>query len=170
MRDDFQSHWGGDLPRFSLEIIMKQQTNNPTSPSAQDLLNEADAKHWLDLIGRLNDPVVARIFVNVLNDSPLLRARFAGAYLSACETVKRDRIRYAKGKAWGQFTRRTVVAMSRLIQWVWRQVKDGASAGQTRPAQPAACSTERSSEPRLDTMSASQHSLVWPSLGSTTLQ
>ena len=37
---------------------MKQQTNNPTSPSAQDLLNEADAKHWLDLIGRLNDPVV----------------------------------------------------------------------------------------------------------------
>lgn len=150
---------------------MKQYNNPSTTQSAQDQLNEAEAKHWLSLIGRLNDPVVARIFVNVLNDSPALRARFSGAYLSACETIKRDQIRYAKGKAWGQFTRRTAVAVSRVIQWAWRQLKHEASAGQSRPAQQSAFSAQQHTERGQEIKSASQHSsLVWPSLMSTTLQ
>jgi len=84
--------------------------------------HHVEVNHWLRMMGRLQDPVVARLVLGFLNDNPDLRDTHPGAFLLASETVKRDQIRYAKAYAWGKLAksvsratgRGTVVAFTGL--------------------------------------------------------
>ena len=76
-----------------------------TTPTAMGPIKSAqllDAIHWQSTMGRLKDPVVARLVLGYLNENPRLRDQHPGAYLMASETVKRSQIRYAKARAWGR--------------------------------------------------------------------
>jgi hypothetical protein len=88
-------------------------------PSAFEELMRTDVASWKDLAHRTNDPVVARMIVEVLDTHPALRERRIGVYLAARVTVQRSRITYAKAHAAG----RRVAAMARgaleLAQWLF---------------------------------------------------
>lgn len=72
-----------------------------------------ECNHWLGMMGRLQDPVVARLVLGFFNENMRLRDQHPGAFLIAAETVKRDQIRYAKAYAWGRLARAVTVATGR---------------------------------------------------------
>jgi hypothetical protein len=53
---------------------------------------------WMDTMNRLHDPLVARVVLEFMDNSAGMRDRFPGAHLLALETVKRDRMRFAKAE------------------------------------------------------------------------
>ena len=63
-----------------------------------------DINQWLQMMGRLDDPVVARLVHAFLSENGAARDQHPGAFLKALETIKRDQIRYAKAYADGKLT------------------------------------------------------------------
>jgi hypothetical protein len=88
-----------------------QQVNKDPVQQAQHV----EVNHWLRMMGRLEDPVVARLVLAFLNDNPRQRAQHPGAFLQASETVKRSQIRFAKAYAWGRLAGSTSVAAGRGV-------------------------------------------------------
>lgn len=61
-----------------------------------------DIHQWLQMMGRLDDPVVARLVHQYLSENGAARDQHPGAFLKALETVKRSQISYAKAYARGK--------------------------------------------------------------------
>lgn len=77
-------------------------TSNPGASAAQQTTpRSVDARILANMIQRVHDPVVARIFLSTLETYPELQVQFLGAFLKAHETVKRSQIRYAKARDLG---------------------------------------------------------------------
>lgn len=70
--------------------------SKPSSAQVNPLPEAVDRRLLASLMQRLNDPVVARVFVSNVEVDPELKIQFFGAYLSAQETIKRSQIQYAK--------------------------------------------------------------------------
>lgn len=70
--------------------------SKPSSAQVNPLPEAVDRRLLVSLMQRLNDPVVARVFVSNVEIDPELKIQFFGAYLSAQETIKRSQIQYAK--------------------------------------------------------------------------
>jgi hypothetical protein len=86
-----------------LEIAMSKSPRPAVqSASVFEDLMRTDVSQWKGVVGRLKDPVTARLVVKFLDDHPQLREKRAGVYLAASETVQRDRIRYAKAMRAGR--------------------------------------------------------------------
>lgn len=77
--------------------------------------HHVEVNHWLRMMGRLDDPVVARLVLKFLNENPRIRLEHPGAFLLASETVKRSQIRYAKAYAVGKFSRSACSLVGRGI-------------------------------------------------------
>lgn len=87
-----------DMPNSSHR---KQSESRSTTEPEQ-----LDAQHLAGMIRKLNDPLVARIFLEVLNQYPELEKRYLGSYLKAIETIERHQVHYAKAHAVGQVCER----------------------------------------------------------------
>jgi hypothetical protein len=90
-----------------------------------------DVSHWLRMMGRLDDPVVARLVLGFLDSDPHLRARHPGAFLQASETVKRAQIRFAKGYARGRLVGSMCLSACRGLGWLAKSAAALAVAGIT---------------------------------------
>jgi hypothetical protein len=88
-------------------------------PSAFEELMRTDVATWKDLANRTNDPVVARMIVEVLDTHPALRERRIGVYLAARVTVQRSRIAYAKAHAAGRRAAAIARGAKQLAQWLF---------------------------------------------------
>lgn len=95
---------------------MRQSHSSAKKPESSPF--DVDRQLLVNMMSRVNDPVVARIFLNTLDMYPDLKLQFLGAYLMAEETVKRSQIRYAKahdlGQATAQVKRKCLVALRAL--------------------------------------------------------
>lgn len=91
-------------------------------------LARTDARQWQAVVNRVEDPITARLLVDLLDTMPDLRMERVGVYLAARETVKRDQVRYAKsfrcGKAAGLVVKLfisaltgTTLAIARGLRW-----------------------------------------------------
>ncbi|XDF33222.1 hypothetical protein RBH89_13505 [Paracidovorax avenae] len=76
----------------------KAGSNGPSFASAR----QVEAKHLADMLTRLDDPVVAELFIAVVDDSPELRQEYLGACLKAAETVRRQQMRFERARAAGR--------------------------------------------------------------------
>ncbi|WP_375576593.1 hypothetical protein [Paracidovorax oryzae] len=76
----------------------KAGANGPSFASAR----QVEAKHLADMLTRLDDPVVAELFIAVVDDSPELRQEYLGACLKAAETVRRQQMRFERARAAGR--------------------------------------------------------------------
>lgn len=76
----------------------KAGSNGPSFASAR----QVEAKHLADMLSRLHDPVVAELFIAVVDDSPELRQEYLGACLKAAETVRRREMRFERARAAGR--------------------------------------------------------------------
>jgi hypothetical protein len=87
-----------------MEIIMTPHPQTPaaTIPSAFEELMRTDLVNWKALATQVNDPVVARMIVEVLDAHPAMRERRIAVYLAARVTVQRSRVAYARAHATGR--------------------------------------------------------------------
>lgn len=113
---------------------------------------EVDRKLLTNMVSRVNDPVVARIFLCTLNMYPELKLQFLGAYLTAEETLERAQIRYDKahnlGLAAARFKRLTLkllstswslsLAFARLVRKAFDEHKQHKSPPSVKPQAPSA--------------------------------
>lgn len=109
---------------------MQYPSNNQPIKAAQSL----DATQWHNMMGRLKDPVVARLVLGYFGQNPRLRDQHPGAFLTASETVKRSHIRYAKAHALGRMVviggRTATRAMAwstssavSALRWCWNAIR-----------------------------------------------
>lgn len=70
--------------------------------SVQEEIARTDLSNWKAVVSRANNPVTARLIVEALEADPATKAANLGVFLVARETVKRDQIRYSRGKRAGQ--------------------------------------------------------------------
>lgn len=96
---------------------MHQSQRSAKKPASSPF--DVDRQLLVNMISRVNDPVVARIFLNTLDMYPDLKLQFLGAYLMAEETVKRSQIRYAKAHDVGQATARIKRKCLKLLRALW---------------------------------------------------
>ncbi|BDR09311.1 hypothetical protein CTR2_R26490 [Comamonas thiooxydans] len=96
---------------------MHQSQRSAKKPASSPF--DVDRQLLVNMISRVNDPVVARIFLNTLDMYPDLKLQFLGAYLMAEETVKRSQIRYAKAHDLGQATARIKRKCLELLGALW---------------------------------------------------
>ncbi|GEM_PF-5267416 len=76
----------------------KAGSNGPSFASAR----QVEAHHLADMLSRLHDPVVAELFIAVVDGSPELRQEYLGACLKAAETVRRREMRFERARAAGR--------------------------------------------------------------------
>lgn len=127
------------------------QSAQQSAQSSSDKISQLNAHlrsmelgQWKYLVSRIDEPTTARIIVEYLDGEPAQKARFAGIYIRARDTVQRSRVRYARALKWGQM-------LGRLTAWAIRSTRrrtDSRSAGGTGGAR---------TEPPTD-------ALVWPEL------
>lgn len=123
------------------------QSAQPSADKISQLnvnLRSMELGQWKYLISKIDEPTTARIIVEYLDSEPAQKARFAGIYIRARDTVQRSRVRYARALKWGQMA-------GRLTAWIIRSARrrsDGRTAGSTGGA--------RSETPA--------DALVWPEL------
>ncbi|WP_295551201.1 hypothetical protein [uncultured Pseudacidovorax sp.] len=95
-----------------------------------------DARHLQDVLRRANDPVVARLLRDFIQEQDL-RQSYPGAYLVALESIKRSQMRYARAKEQGQLVRSGLLRLGSLLKrgaghfvvgvcWVARRCARGA--------------------------------------------
>lgn len=101
-----------------------------------------EVAQWKYLVKRIHKPTTARIIVEYLDENLALKARFAGVYIRARDTVQRSRARYAKAMQYGRW-------FARVLSWLAR-----------KPADNTAVSRSASSGCR----PANTQHLVWPEL------
>lgn len=77
---------------------IKTGSNGPSFAGAR----QVEAKHLADMLTRLDDPVVAELFIAFVDDSPELRQEYLGACLKAAETVRRQQMRFERARAAGR--------------------------------------------------------------------
>ena len=125
----------------------QQPARSATDKLSQQLnanLRSMELGQWKYLVSRIDEPTTARIIVEYLDSEPAQKARFAGIYIRARDTVQRARLRYARALKWGQLA-------GRLTRWVVRSTRRraaGRSANSTAGAR---------SQPQADAE-------VWPEL------
>lgn len=102
------------MPNFTSS---KQSASRPSAGPAQ-----LDEKHLAGMIAKLHDPLVASIFLEVLNQYPELETRYLGSYLKAIETVERTQSRNAKARAIGQACKALRVSAAKASLWVYRSL------------------------------------------------
>lgn len=122
----------------------------PAAASVFEELARTDVRQWQSVVSRVQDPITARLIVQLLDTMPELRSKRVGIYLAASETVKRDQVRFAKsfrrGKAVGVGLKLcisaltgTTLAIARGLRWL------GKTCGSAlhRPAASAAAAPGR---------------------------
>lgn len=133
-----RANWSNDMSQFS---------SKPRA-AADAFVNprHVDAKHLADMLARVHDPVVARIFLSQLDTHPELQLEFLGASLKAQETIKRDQIRYAKARDAGLAFARHGARLFSVARWVVSLVRDLAREVQraTAPSVPPTAKPARS--------------------------
>lgn len=69
---------------------MTTSTRKPAA-TAKAFVNASqwDAKHFADMVSRVNDPLVADILVGLLEEHPDLKMQYLGVYTKAWETLRR---------------------------------------------------------------------------------
>lgn len=125
--------------------MSKSQSSASVKPAASVIeeLARTDARHWQSVVSRVEDPITARLLVNLLDTMPDLRTERLGVYLAASETVKRDQIRWAKnyrlGKSVGIAVKLfistltgTTLAIARGLRWLAKTC--GLRMSSNRPA------------------------------------
>ena len=85
-------------------------------------MHSMEFEQWKYLVSRISAPTTARIIVEYLDSDAAQKARHAGIYLRARDTVQRSRVRYAKACQWSQLS-------VRFFAWVFR-------LGRKAPASP----------------------------------
>lgn len=80
---------------------------------------DVDRKLLAQMISRVNDPLVARVFLNACDQCPELKQEFLGAYLTAAEALKRSHIRYAKAREAGVAAGRFKRGITRVLRSSW---------------------------------------------------
>lgn len=126
---------------------MHQSQRSAKKPASSPF--DVDRQLLVNMISRVNDPVVARIFLNTLDMYPDLKLQFLGAYLMAEEAVKRSHIRYAKahdrGQATAQIKRKSLVALRALCslsvcfaRWACAALNEHKSHKSPKPQAPSA--------------------------------
>lgn len=100
---------------------------NPTNRSSgksESTPFDVDRRLLVKMISRVNDPVVARVFLCTVEMYPDLKLQFLGAYLTAEEAVKRSQIRYAKARDMGLAAARSKRAALKLMVGLWSLSQD----------------------------------------------
>lgn len=111
--------------------MSKSHSTASVKPAASvvEELARTDARQWQGVVSRVEDPITARLVVDLLDTMPDLRMERVGVYLAARETVQRDQVRYAKsfrrGKAVGLVVKLffsalmgTTLAIARGLRWL----------------------------------------------------
>ncbi|AVT09665.1 hypothetical protein [Paracidovorax avenae] len=122
----------------------KSGSTGPTFASAR----QVEAKHLADMLARLHDPVVAELFIAVVDDSPELRQEYLGACLKAAETIRRQAMRFERARAAGRayarargqisFVARSFVVAGRyIVAAIRRAHAERHHAASPAPAEPA---------------------------------
>lgn len=94
---------------------MKNVSQPTVQPSVLEELCRTDLAHWKGLTTRVKDPLTARVIVQALDADPYLRKHRIGVYLAASETVKRDQIRYARGRRCGAAVGRVLKLVAQAL-------------------------------------------------------
>lgn len=94
------------------------QTNRSTKKPGTSPF-DVDRQLLVKMISRVNDPVVARVFLCTVDMHPDLKLQFLGAYLTAEEAVKRSQIRYAKARDMGLAMARSKRVALKLLAGIW---------------------------------------------------
>ena len=104
----------------------QQSARSPADKLSQQLnanLRSMELGQWKYLVSKIDEPTTARLIVEYLDNEPAQKARFAGIYIRARDTVQRARVRYARALKWGQMA-------GRLTRWVIRSTR-GRAAGRS---------------------------------------
>lgn len=96
---------------------MTQTQSSSKKPASSP--SDVDRKLLVNMISRVNDPVVARVFLCTVDMYPDLKLQFLGAYLTAEEAVKRSQIRYAKARDMGLVAARSKRVALELLGTAW---------------------------------------------------
>ncbi|MBW8830746.1 MAG: hypothetical protein JF606_15215 [Burkholderiales bacterium] len=92
----------------------KTSQPNTRATSVFEELSRTDLTQWQGVVSRVKDPVTARLVVQYLDAFPQLKENRAGVYLAACETVQRDRIRFAKSYRKGRMAAAVLTSLMKL--------------------------------------------------------
>ncbi|MBK8772933.1 MAG: hypothetical protein IPM06_21220 [Rhizobiales bacterium] len=101
-REDSTSRPGRAISRFSFLNRRSFSATQSAQPSADKIsqlnvnLRSMELGQWKYLISKIDEPTTARIIVEYLDSEPAQKARFAGIYIRARDTVQRSRVRYAR--------------------------------------------------------------------------
>jgi len=119
----------------------KASQPNPRPASVFEELNRTDLTQWQGVVSRVKDPVTARLVVQFLDAYPQLKENRAGVYLAACETVQRDRIRFAKSYRKGRMAAAVLTSLMKLGKAMLGLVRAVKAQGviAERPRLPPAC-------------------------------
>lgn len=122
---------------------MTQPTSKPRSDASASVSpRHVDAKHLADMLARVHDPVVARVFLSLTDEHPELRLDFLGAQLKATETVEREAIRYEKAREAGLAYARNRARLTWMVRAAAAALRDFVrEVRSTRAAPPPAASS-----------------------------
>lgn len=130
---------------------------NPAASVIEELAR-TDARQWQGVVSRVEDPITARLVVDLLDTMPDLRMERVGVYLAARETVQRDQVRYAKnfrrGKAVGLVVKLfisalmgTTLAIARGLRWLAKACASRMSSNRPAVASAAVPAAASDQEP-----------------------
>lgn len=112
---------------------------------------DTDRRMLASLIARVDDPVVARVFIDVVEQHPELKIEFLGAYLSAQEAIRRSKIQYAKAceaeaaaaaakaarkRKWARCARMVWVGLVLAVRWLRQAGVEQPGKPQPEPQKP----------------------------------
>ena len=140
---------------------MSQSHSTASVKPAASVIEElarTDARQWQGVVSRVDDPITARLVVDLLDTMPDLRMERVGVYLAARETVQRHQVRYAKsfrrGKAVGLVVKLfisalmgTTLAIARGLRWLAKACASRMSSNRPAVASAAGPAVASDQEP-----------------------
>lgn len=131
--------------------------SNQSSLSLDEQLRQADLVHWRDLQKRIDDFTTAKLIVDFLDQHPSLKEQHMGAYLRACESVQRYRIRCAKRFRAGRLA-------GALVRNVWLLLKATGKGLAFLAVRLASSPQEKAMSGKQTGAPNEKKDLVWPTL------